>query len=208
MLTPDEPPTSDVRPMGDSMVTRDMSDPTLVAAAAAGDEQAFAALVRNHADAVYGHALRFFGDRQTAEDAAQEVFVKVFRTIATFDGRAKFSTWLYRVTRNVCLDMARAGRRVAQPVDPATLEPLSTADFADDVVLAEALERAMRVLAPEDRDALGAVTLFGLSYAEAAETLGVPVGTVKSRVFRARRTLTTVLRDAEGGVTDGLPARN
>ncbi|MDP2299116.1 MAG: RNA polymerase sigma factor, partial [Actinomycetota bacterium] len=154
----------------------------------------------------YGHAFRFFGDRQTAEDATQEVFVKVFRTITTFDGRAKFSTWLYRVTRNVCLDMARAGKRVPQPVDPVSLEPLSTADFADDVVLAEAIERAMRALAPEDRDALGAVTLFGLSYAEASETLGIPVGTVKSRVFRARRLLTAILQDAEGGVGNGLPA--
>ncbi|MDZ4167249.1 MAG: RNA polymerase sigma factor [Coriobacteriia bacterium] len=188
------------------MVTRAMSDPGLVAAAATGDEQAFASLVRLHADAVYGHAFRFFGDRQTAEDATQEVFVKVFRTITTFDGRAKFSTWLYRVTRNVCLDMARAGKRVPQPVDPVSLEPLSTADFADDVVLAEAIERAMRALAPEDRDALGAVTLFGLSYAEASETLGIPVGTVKSRVFRARRLLTAILQDAEGGVGNGLPA--
>ncbi|MDO8880793.1 MAG: RNA polymerase sigma factor [Coriobacteriia bacterium] len=188
------------------MVTRAMSDPGLVAAVATGDEQAFASLVRLHSDAVYGHAFRFFGDRQTAEDATQEVFVKVFRTITTFDGRAKFSTWLYRVTRNVCLDMARAGKRVPQPVDPVSLEPLSTADFADDVVLAEAIERAMRALAPEDRDALGAVTLFGLSYAEAAETLGIPVGTVKSRVFRARRLLTAVLQDAEGGVGNGLPA--
>ena len=183
-----------------------MSDQEIVAAAATGDERAFATLVRLHADAVYGHAFRFFGDRQIAEDATQEVFVKVFRTITTFDGRARFSTWLYRVTRNVCLDMARAGKRVPQPVDPVSLEPLSSADFADDVVLASALEQAMRVLAPEDRDALGAVTLFGLSYAEAAETLGVPVGTVKSRVFRARRTLTTVLRDAEGGAGDGVLA--
>jgi RNA polymerase sigma-70 factor (ECF subfamily) len=183
-----------------------MSDPELVAAAVTGDEQAFASLVRLHADAVYGHAFRFFGDRQTAEDAAQEVFVKVFRTLVTFDGRAKFSTWLYRVTRNVCLDMARAGKRVPQPVDPVTLEPLSAADFADDVVLAEALERAMRALAPEDREALGAVTIFGLSYAEASESLGIPVGTVKSRVFRARRMLTSILQGAEGGVSDGLPA--
>ena len=190
------------------MVTRAMSDPELVAAAVTGDEQAFASLVRLHADAVYGHAFRFFGDRQIAEDATQEVFVKVFRTLAGFDGRAKFSTWLYRVTRNVCLDMARAGRRVPQPVDPVTFEPLSAADFADDVVFAEELERAMRVLAPEDRDALGAVTLFGLSYADAGEALGVPTGTVKSRVFRARRTLMTLLRDAEGGADDGLPAHS
>src|SRR5574340_1479887 len=189
------------------MVTRFMSDPELVAAAARGDETAFASLVRAHADAVYAHALRFFGDTQAAEDATQEVFIKVFRTIASFDGRAKFSTWLYRVTRNVCLDMVRAGRRTPQPVDPATLEPLSEADFADGVVLAQALEQAMTALAPEDRDALGAISVFGMSYHDAAEALDLPVGTVKSRVFRARRTLAGILLGPEGGVDDGLPAR-
>jgi RNA polymerase sigma-70 factor (ECF subfamily) len=187
------------------MVPRPSSDPDLVAAAAAGDEQAFATLVRTHADAVYGHALRFFGDPQTAEDAAQEVFVKVYRTIGSFDGRAKFSTWLYRVTRNVCLDMTRAGRRTPAPVDPVTLEPLSVADFADDVVLGRALSSAIAALAPEDREALGAVSIFGLSYADAASELGVPVGTVKSRVFRARRMLAATLRGWEGGAHDGVP---
>jgi RNA polymerase sigma-70 factor (ECF subfamily) len=184
-----------------------MSDPDLVAAAALGDEDAFASLVRLHADAVYGHALRFFGDKQAAEDATQEVFIKVFRTIASFDGRAKLSTWLYRVTRNVCLDMVRAGRHTPQPMDPATFEPLPAPDFADDVVFSAALAQAMATLPPEDRDALGAVTLFGLSYQEAADTLAVPVGTVKSRVFRARRALAAMLIGPEGGVSDGLPAR-
>jgi len=189
------------------MVTRGMSDPDLVAAAAAGDELAFAEIVHLHADAVYGHALRFFGDRQAAEDATQEVFIKVFRTIARFDGRAAFSTWLFRVTRNVCLDMLRAGRRVPQPVDPITLEPLSRADFSNDVAFADALEKALRVLAPEDRDALGAISFHGLSYQEAADVLGIPVGTVKSRVFRARRTLAGTLLGWEGGAQNGLPQR-
>lgn len=183
-----------------------LSDQEIVAAAAAGDEAAFAALVRAHADAVYGHALRFFGDPQTAEDATQEVFIKVFRTIANFDGRSKLSTWLYRVTRNVCLDLVRAGKRTPSPVDPVTLEPLSTVDFADDVVFGRALEQAVGTLAPEDRDAFNAVTLFGLPYAEASQALGVPVGTVKSRVFRARRALASLLLAPEEGESGGLPA--
>ncbi|MBN1193077.1 MAG: RNA polymerase sigma factor [Coriobacteriia bacterium] len=187
------------------MADRFADDSELAAAAASGDEAAFATIVRTHADAVYGHALRFFGERQTAEDATQEVFVKVFRTISSFDGRAKFSTWLYRVTHNVCLDMTRSGRRIPQPVDPVTLEPLSAADFADDVIFADTLERAMGALALEDRDALGAVTIFGLSYQEASEALGVPVGTVKSRIFRARRALFSLLEETEGGAPDGLP---
>lgn len=188
------------------MVPQPMSDQAIVTGAAAGDEAAFTALVRAHADAVYGQALRFFGDPQAAEDATQEVFVKVFRTIASFDGRSKLSTWLYRVTRNVCLDLVRAGKRTPSPVDPVTLEPLSTLDFADDVIFGEALEQAVATLAPEDRDAFNAVTLFGLSYQEASEALGAPVGTVKSRVFRARRALASLLLAPEGGETGGLSA--
>lgn len=190
------------------MTHRPMSDQELVAAASRGDEAAFTALVRAHADAVYGHAFRFFGDQQAAEDATQEVFVKVFRTLGGFDGRSKLSTWLYRVTRNVCLDIVRAGKRVPAPVDPVSLEPLSTQDFSDDVVFGEALEQAVATLAPEDRDAFNAITLFELSYQEAAESLGIPAGTVKSRVFRARRALAALLVSPEGGAADGLPARS
>ena len=182
------------------MATRPVSDLELATAAARGDESAFTAIVRENADAVYGHALRFFGDRTAAEDVTQEVFIKVFRTISSFDGRARLSTWLYRVTRNVCLDMVRAGRRTPQPADPLTLDPLPVADFADDVVFASALGQAMRTLPPDERDALGAVTLFGLSYLEAAETLGIPAGTVKSRVFRARRALAALLQPGGGAL--------
>ena len=165
------------------------SDADLVRSAQGGDVAAFEMLVRRHLGAVYGHALRFFGERGTAEDAAQEVFVKVYRSLAEFDGRSEFSTWLFRVTRNVCLDIFRRDRRRAQPVDPADLPQAETADFADAAVLSAALEQAVRALQPEERDAFNAVALFGLSYDMAAEALGVPPGTVKSRVFRARRSL-------------------
>lgn len=190
------------------MVDRLPDDSGLVAAAASGDLHAYEALVKMHADAVYAHALRFFGDAPTAEDATQEVFLKVYRTIGSFNGRARFSTWLYRVTRNVCLDMVRAGKRTPLPIDPVTLEPLSVADFADDVVFSGALELALRALAPEEREALGAIGVFGLSYAEAGEVLGVPEGTVKSRVFRARRSLAHILNSQDGGDGYGLPARS
>jgi RNA polymerase sigma-70 factor (ECF subfamily) len=175
------------------------SDRDLVIAARNGDERAFERLVRKNADAVYGHALRFFGDPPTAEDATQEVFVKVFRSLASFDGRSAFSTWLFRVTRNVCLDLARTGARRPIPTDPVDLEPPSVRDFADDVVMSRTVETAIRALPPEERDALGAVTLFGMSYEQAASAFDVPVGTVKSRVFRARRTLAILLDPAEGG---------
>lgn len=176
-----------------------VSDLELVRAALSGDERAFETLVRTHADAVFGHALRFFGDQATAQDATQEVFIKMFRSLATFDGRSAFSTWLFRVTRNVCLDLARAGKNRPVPTDLLDLEPPSVRDFADDVVMARVVETAIRALPPEERDALGAVTLFGMSYEEAAGAFDVPVGTVKSRVFRARRALAHVLEPSGGG---------
>jgi RNA polymerase sigma-70 factor (ECF subfamily) len=154
---------------------------------------AFEELVRTYTNAVYGHGLRFFGDQQAAEDVVQEVFIKVYRTIDTFEGDSAFSTWLFRVTRNTCVDLLRQGKRRPVPVDPVDMPSGSTPDHSQRIVDSAALEQAMQTLAPEDKEALGAITLFGLSYEEAADAIGVPVGTVKSRVFRARRTLVAVL---------------
>ncbi len=180
------------------MAERTIDDTALLCAAKDGDLDAFEALVRAHTPAVYAHALRFFGDPSAAEDVVQEVWIKVFRSLATFDERAKFSTWLFRVTRNVCLDIVRAGKR-----RPVTLDPLDTiaapGDLADAVSLSVSLERAIASLQTEDRDAFSAVALFGLTYADASEALGVPAGTVKSRVFRARRSLAHSLGLTAGG---------
>jgi RNA polymerase sigma-70 factor (ECF subfamily) len=166
-------------------------------AARDGDLGAFETLVRTHTQAVYAHALRFFGDAVSAEDAVQEVWIKVFRSLESFDGRSRFTTWLYRVTRNACLDLVRSGKRLPVPVEEFELPDPD--DFSEIVVTSDVVEQALRQLPPEDRDALSALSVFGLSYAEAAETLGVPVGTVKSRVFRARRTMTALLAPALGG---------
>jgi RNA polymerase sigma-70 factor (ECF subfamily) len=181
-------------------MTAASDDAALVNAAQGGDRDALERLIRRHLDAVYGHALRFFGEPATAEDAAQEVFLKVFRSLGEFDGRAAFSTWLYRVTRNVCLDMVRRGKRQAVPIDPVDLPEVPAGDHAGATANAIDLEIAMRTLQPEDRDAFNAVALFGLTYAEAGDVLGVPTGTVKSRVFRARRSLIAVLGLAGEGV--------
>jgi RNA polymerase sigma-70 factor (ECF subfamily) len=180
------------------MPDRPTDDAALLAAACEGDLDAFEKLVREHTRTVYAHALRFFGDPTAAEDTVQEVWIKVYRSLASFDGRARFSTWLYRVTRNTCLDAVRAGARRPVPVDPidAIAAP---GDLADEVALTASVEQAMRALAPEDRDAFSAVALYGLSYAEVAEALRIPVGTVKSRVFRARRSLAHLLGYPKGG---------
>ena len=174
------------------------NDAALLAAARDGDLDAFESLVRAHTGAVYAHALRFFGDPTVAEDVAQEVWIKVYRSLATFDERARFTTWLYRVTRNTCLDTVRAGKHRPVPTELADVIP-APGDLADEVTLTTAVEAAMKTLMPEDREAFSAVGLFGLSYAEAAVQLGVPSGTVKSRVFRARRSLAHALGMSAGG---------
>ena len=173
-------------------------DPSLVSAAQSGDAGAFEALVREYTPAVYGHALRFFGDPGTAEDVVQEVFVKAYRSLGSFDGRSTLSTWLFRVTRNACLDMFRAGRRQAAPLDPLSIPDLGGGEFADAVAMTADLERALQSVPPEERDAFNAVALFGLTYAQAADALDAPVGTIKSRVFRARKALIVML-GLEGG---------
>jgi RNA polymerase sigma-70 factor (ECF subfamily) len=183
------------------MTAATTDDARLVELARGGDRDAFETLMREHLDAVFGHALRFFGDHATAEDAAQEVFVKVYRSLGDFDGRAAFSTWLYRIAPPLSLDMFRRGKRQASPMDPVDLPERVTGDFAGLVVTSADLERAVGGLPPEDRDAFNAVGLFGLSYADAGTVLGVPAGTVKSRVFRARRSLIVALGlDTKGGV--------
>lgn len=173
-------------------------DASLLAAARAGDLAAFETLVRTNTRIVFAHALRFFGDPHAADDVTQEVWIKVYRSLATFDERARFSTWLYRITRNTCLDQIRAGKHRPLPSDllDAAIAP---GDFADEVALSVSVEKAMTALPSEDRDALSAIALFGLTYAEAGVALGIPAGTVKSRVFRARRALTVSLALTGGG---------
>ena len=170
-------------------------DLELARAAAGGDADAFTAIVRANADAVLGHCLRFFADRPTAEDATQEIFIKVLRQVSSYDGRAAFSTWLYRLAHNTCLDMVRSAKRRPTPMDPAGMPDVAGADPTPARADADALKSALATLPDAERDAMAAVGLYEMTYPEAARVLGVPVGTVKSRVFRARRTLIAALAE-------------
>lgn len=181
------------------MAAKPLDDTALTLAAKAGDIDAFEMLVRAHTPAVYAHAMRFFGDSAAAEDVVQEVWIKVYRALDTFDGRARLTTWLYRVARNTCLDQVRQGKR--RPIPVESLDPMpAPGDLANTVALSASLEQALLALPQEDRDAFSAVSVFDLTYGEAADVLGVPVGTVKSRVFRARRSLASTLGTTAGGV--------
>ncbi len=166
-------------------------DLALVERYVGGDVAAFDEIVRRHRDRVFAVCLRMLRDRDAALDATQDTFVTLFRKADRFRAEAAFSTWLYRVTVNVCYDhLRRSQRRRTEPM-PEGLEP-ADARGEDPLAAVEVrpdIEAALLALAPEFRAAVVLVDLQGLSLEMASDALGVPLGTVKSRVFRGRRLL-------------------
>ncbi|MFG2841776.1 RNA polymerase sigma factor SigM [Kitasatospora sp. NPDC048296] len=195
-------------------------DATLLARHVAGDREAFGLLVNRHRDRLWAVALRTLGDREEAADALQDALVSAFRAAAGFQGRSAVTTWLHRIVVNACLDRARrrATRRTT-PLDddPQRLDTLvGSAEPADSPVVRAEVHReltaALAELPPEQRAALVLVDMQGYPVAEAAELLGVPVGTVKSRCARGRARLLPLVRhlreaDDGSGVPRGTPAR-
>lgn len=168
-----------------------MSDRALVERFRGGDTGAFQELMASHEDRVFSICLRVVRNRDLALDATQDTFINVFRRIDSFDGRAKFSTWLYRVAVNSCYDLLRKEqRRQTQPmpehVDPADL---SVDDDLEAVELRPELTRALGMIGEQFRDAIVLVDIEGLSIDEAADVLDVAPGTIKSRLYRGRRAL-------------------
>jgi RNA polymerase sigma-70 factor (ECF subfamily) len=159
-------------------------EPDVVRRARAGDLDAFEELVRAHQADVYRLALHLVRDRETAEDVTQEAFVHAFRSLPRFRGTAKFSTWLYRITRNSAVDAIRRRERRRR------LERESTEDLpVPDPSLRAALSAAIDGLPIDLREAFTVIEVFGLSYREASSVLSVLPGTLKSRMHRARRML-------------------
>jgi RNA polymerase sigma-70 factor, ECF subfamily len=167
-------------------------EPEVVARAAAGDLAAFEELVRASQGHVYRFVLHIVRNRATAEDVTQEAFLHAFRALPRFRGASKFTTWLYRIARNAAVDAMRRGahqRRLAERMEPP--------DPAPDPGLRAAVREAVDDLPPELREPFVLIEVFGLSYREASKVLGVPQGTLKSRMFRARRLLMTALEAEE-----------
>lgn len=168
-----------------------MSDRALVERFRGGDTSAFQELMSAHEDRVFSICLRVVRNRELALDAAQDTFINVFRRIESFDGRAAFSTWLYRVAVNSCYDLLRKEqRRQTQPlpdhVDPADH---SIDDDMEAVELRPELTKALGSIGDQFRDAIVLVDIEGMSIDEAAEVLDVAPGTIKSRLYRGRRAL-------------------
>jgi RNA polymerase sigma-70 factor, ECF subfamily len=169
-------------------------------------EAAFHALVDRYHRRVFGICLHALGSASDAEDATQETFLKLARHADSFRGEAKLSTWLYRVARNACTDHVRHdARRPSTPVaDPSTLdEAPREADRTTGTEDALTVRAALDQLDAVSRQALVLVAVEGLSYQEAGAALGLAVGTVKSRVSRARARLVTLLAEPAPTVDAG-----
>jgi len=165
------------------------SDHDLALAAAAGDRRALEVLLERHVDYVHAVCRRVLGHPEDALDAAQEAMIAVARRIGSFDGRAQFTTWLYRVATNAALDEARRRKRRPAPTDDEALATPSTPG-PERVVAARLDVDAALARLPEDfRTAVVLRDLLDLDYAEIAEVLDIPIGTVRSRISRGRRLL-------------------
>jgi RNA polymerase sigma-70 factor, ECF subfamily len=185
----------------------------LVAAAQGGDRFALDQLLRRHYDRIHGVCRRVAGSTRDADDACQEALIKIVRSLPRFDGRSSFGTWAYRIATNAALDELRKRQRrpalhaVDEEHRPDVVDPRADGfaeRYPDRLVLDDALDQL-----PEDlRVAVVLRDVADLDYAEIAETLDVPIGTVKSRISRGRAALAAQLRldrDPQPGVRGNQP---
>lgn len=189
---------------GPDSSTDDSRDAELLARSASGDRRAFDTIVARYGPLALRLAARIAPDRHSAEDVAQEAMVRIWHRAADFDARrARFTTWLYRIVVNLCIDLRRRPRPVPLPDDFDTADPAAGADQALEHAERRAgLARAMKELTPGQRAALTLVYDEGLSGAEAAAALGVTAKAVERLLSRARAQLRARLLaggdDAEG----------
>jgi RNA polymerase sigma-70 factor (ECF subfamily) len=162
-------------------------DPRTLARAREGDLGAFEDLVRQYQGDVWRFAYHFTRDRTLADDVTQEAFLRAFRFLGGFRGDSRFTSWLFRIARNCAMDQLRARSATLQRESRAPLGPIS------DPQARVELHAALDAVTPEHREPFLLVEVFGLSYQEAADVLGVRVGTIKSRMHRARRAMMDAL---------------
>ncbi len=185
-----------------------MTEQELVALAKQGDQDAFAQLVESNQNKIYSLALRMTGNPEDGADLAQEAFLKAWRSLPTFQEESSFSTWLYRLTSNLCIDFLRKEKRRKAAVTTVSLDddedespPVEVPDqrFTPETEverreLRAAMSRALKVMSEEHRQILILREVEGLSYTEIAGLLDLEEGTVKSRIARARISLRNILQ--------------
>lgn len=180
-----------------------MTQQELVARAKAGDSDAFGQLLEENQDRVYSLALRMVNNPEDAADLAQEAFLAAWRNLESFQGEAAFSTWLYRLTSNLCIDFLRKEKRKRSAGTVLYLDDTENEEASIDLPdygadphrqleqteVREQIADAMAALSPQHRKILSLREISGLSYQEIADILDVEEGTVKSRIARARNAL-------------------
>ncbi len=172
-------------------MTTPAQDAQLLARVAEGDHEAFTEIMRTHQDRVFGVCLRILADRETALDATQDTFLTALRKAHQFQGNSAVGTWLYRIAVNTCYDILRRTKRRPTEslpdyldfVDPAAEDAVASAAHRHEILT------ALNNLPPEFRAAVVLSDIEGMALPDVALALGIPVGTVKSRVFRGRRLL-------------------
>jgi RNA polymerase sigma-70 factor (ECF subfamily) len=169
-------------------------DPRTLARARDGDLGAFEDLVRRYQADVWRFANHFTRDRALAEDVTQEAFLRAFRFLRSYRGDAKFTSWLFRIARNCAMDAIRSRTVHLEKEPPPPVGPTDPQARLE-------LHAALDAVSDEHREPFLLIEVFGLSYQEAADVLGVRVGTVKSRMHRARKAMMDALaleEDASG----------
>jgi RNA polymerase sigma factor (sigma-70 family) len=180
---------------------------SLIKRCLAGDQVAWEIVVRQHWRKVFNVAYKFVGKYDEAEDLAQDIFLKIFKSLNTFDSRANFQTWLVSVSRNLCIDHYRSVRKERETIDrgvdaseltPASPDssPIAALEQRDRVVL---LRDALAALPGTLRSAVVMRDIQELSYQEIADRLHLPEGTVKSRINRGRTELAKQIRKRTRG---------
>jgi RNA polymerase sigma-70 factor (ECF subfamily) len=169
-------------------------DAALVAAALAGDGEAFASLVRRYDRAVYHLACRTLRDTEEARDVAQETFLKAYRSLRTFRPNAKFSTWIFSIAYHACCDRLNRRKRFAAEELPERADPGPGPEHR--VIALDEAQRLRDAIAQLPEKYRIVVTLYhlqGRQYEEIAQVLGLPMGTVKTHLFRAKEQLRKLL---------------
>ena len=181
-----------------------LSDQELMSIVQGGDYTPASEIYDRYSGRIYNFAFRFLKNAEAAEDATQEVFVKMIRHANQFHGDAKLSTWLFSITANWCRDYLRKADNKPKESDEVLVTLPSSAELSPERNLErredeQRVRRALNMLTPEQREAILLSRYQGLSYAEIAQIAGCSEGAVKTRVFRAMETLKKALSSEAGG---------
>lgn len=194
---------------------KQLSEKEIIEKVLGGDVNAFEELVLRYEGTVYSLALRMVSNREDAADMTQEAFIKAYNSLPSFRGDSKFSSWLYRIASNVCLDFLRSKSRRPQSSltlggdddEDVQLEIPDPAAGPEEQLIKklsmQSLSEGLKLLPDNQRQILAMRELGGMSYAEIGAALSLEEGTVKSRIFRARKKLCAFLLES-GNIPESL----